>query len=264
MKLSIKIMAQVWDDESLPVEGTTLLVLLCLADYAHDDDPCAWPSIAKLARRTRRSERTVQRSLDELQALGIVSREMRSGRSTLYRLNLSTPTPVIPAPPSQESPTPDTDDTHGVPPTTPISISDPSSSSAFPLLKEGVSDQPKPDNLPRPVRAYLEELLPSADPAIVKGWTLTWQAVQAMEEGHGDKAIPALHVVLEYLSWCKSRSITPVASHPVEWYARKMRDHYAALASAPRQDDDAEGEEWERKILRRPLRDWNPSIPGMD
>lgn len=250
------------------------MLLLVLAEAANSDGVC-WPKVETLAKWTGVSTRTVHRYLDALEDAGLVAREERGGRGTKYRVIPPDGTPDV-TPVSYDSPdvtegdNPDCQtrpDNSVTPDVTTVSDrtvlnTNEHSSSAFPVVKEGVSDQPKPDNLPRPVAAFLEELLPSASPAIVKGWTLTWQAMRAMQaEG---SPVTAINVMLEYLSWCRNRSISPVASHPVEWLARKEREHQEALASAPRQDDDAEGEEWERKILRRPLRDWNPSIPGMD
>lgn len=46
------------------------LVLLALADYAHDDGSNAHPSVKTLARKARVDERTVQRALADLVATG--------------------------------------------------------------------------------------------------------------------------------------------------------------------------------------------------
>ena len=47
-------------------------VLIALAERAHTDGTCAWPSIKWLAERMQRSERTVQRSLARLQKAGVI------------------------------------------------------------------------------------------------------------------------------------------------------------------------------------------------
>ena len=53
--------------ESTVADSTDISVLLALADQANDDGIC-WPSIGSLSRRTRLSDRTVQRSLRRLAA----------------------------------------------------------------------------------------------------------------------------------------------------------------------------------------------------
>jgi len=60
-------MTAVWED-SRAANGS-LLVLLCLADHANDEGRC-WPSLERLAKRARLSERQVRRVLDALVELG--------------------------------------------------------------------------------------------------------------------------------------------------------------------------------------------------
>lgn len=61
--MSVKIMSQVWEDESLT--GTEKLILLSLADHANDEGVC-YPSIARLVRRTGFSERAIQGAIKRL------------------------------------------------------------------------------------------------------------------------------------------------------------------------------------------------------
>lgn len=86
--MSIAIMAQCW-----PVEcrQTLKLLLLALADNADDDGLC-WPSIDTIARKCCTDRRNVFRQLGELEALGQISREQRSGHSNLYHVH---PIPAV-------------------------------------------------------------------------------------------------------------------------------------------------------------------------
>jgi DNA-binding transcriptional MocR family regulator len=63
------------------------LLLVKLADNANDLGQ-AWPSHRRLARECEMSRRTVQRRLEELETLGLVTivEEQRKGRSNLYQL----------------------------------------------------------------------------------------------------------------------------------------------------------------------------------
>ena len=83
--MAIRLMTAVWDDGSLP-RGDVLL-MLALADHANDDG-LSFPSIARLARRTRSSPSTVRRHLRSLQAEGRLVVDAREGTSNLYRIVL--------------------------------------------------------------------------------------------------------------------------------------------------------------------------------
>lgn len=83
--MAIRLMTAVWDDGSLP-RGDVLL-MLALADHANDDG-LSFPSIARLARRTRSSPSTVRRHLRSLQAEGRLVVDTREGTSNLYRIVL--------------------------------------------------------------------------------------------------------------------------------------------------------------------------------
>lgn len=61
-------------------------VLMSLADQANADG-VSWPSVGSLAEYTCLSERTVQRSLRELQDAGFVTWRMRRDNSNVYLLN---------------------------------------------------------------------------------------------------------------------------------------------------------------------------------
>lgn len=94
--MSIKIMSQCWDIEILT--STQKLVLLSLADQANDDGVC-WPSAATTAKRTGLFDRSVRRTIAELEALGFLSRKFQTGKPTFYQLNpCPTDTPVAKTP----------------------------------------------------------------------------------------------------------------------------------------------------------------------
>lgn len=76
--MSIKIMSQVW--ESAQVSGSDLLVLLSLADHCNDLGEC-YPSIARLAKKCRLSERSVQYALKYLQGESLLSIQKNAGRN---------------------------------------------------------------------------------------------------------------------------------------------------------------------------------------
>jgi hypothetical protein len=83
--MSIKIMTLVWDTEIGP--ATKRLVLLALADAANDEGSC-FMLIKTLARKAIAGESTIQRVLGELESEGLLTREFRQNRSTIFHLNL--------------------------------------------------------------------------------------------------------------------------------------------------------------------------------
>lgn len=76
--MSIKVMTAVWN-ESMH-RGSTLIVLLALADHASDDG-VAWPGIERLAELARLEVRQVQVILDHLAATGELYVLHNAGRS---------------------------------------------------------------------------------------------------------------------------------------------------------------------------------------
>lgn len=101
--MSISLMTLAW---KTGFQSGRKMVLLALCDNASDEGVC-YPSIATLSRKCSMAERTVQGHIADLEALGIVHREFRTGRSTLYEINGSKictpqnlhPTPADAAPP---------------------------------------------------------------------------------------------------------------------------------------------------------------------
>lgn len=66
----MSVQAMTWVIEESKASGNALVVALMIANHAHADGTGAHPFIATLARESRCSERTVQRSIDELVELG--------------------------------------------------------------------------------------------------------------------------------------------------------------------------------------------------
>lgn len=101
--MSIKLMTQVW---GMRLADSELLVLLALADAANDEGFC-WPGIASLCRKTNKSERTVQRSIRELEGLGHLTRKEIVGKGCTYTIHpRQDDTPVTVTPPSPRRDTP--------------------------------------------------------------------------------------------------------------------------------------------------------------
>lgn len=87
--MSVKVTAAVWERSA--AEGTDRLVLLALADHADDETWSCWPSLSHLAAKCRISERTVRRSLRDLEAAGEVQTVTRAGTSSRYHIRLNNP-----------------------------------------------------------------------------------------------------------------------------------------------------------------------------
>jgi hypothetical protein len=84
--MSIACMSRVWKHSK--AKGSELLVLLAIADFAHDDGSNAFPSVPTLAAKSRLSVRAVQFVLRKLEAIGeleIIEKGGRNG-SNLYRV----------------------------------------------------------------------------------------------------------------------------------------------------------------------------------
>jgi len=75
--VSIKVMNWVWSSSAQ--KGSALLMLLAIADHAHDDGTAAYPSIQTLAAKTRLTPRRVQGILNQLKEAGELIIERRTG-----------------------------------------------------------------------------------------------------------------------------------------------------------------------------------------
>lgn len=103
--MSVKVTSWVWEHSRS--RGAQRLVLLCIADHANDDGLEAFPSLARLARKTGMTERGVQKAIQALVALGELQVTMGGGRgrSNRYRVLMQTPNDV---PPLDANPEPET------------------------------------------------------------------------------------------------------------------------------------------------------------
>lgn len=70
-------MTYVWEHST--AAGGDLLVLLAIADHASDDGTNAWPSLARLARKCRMSERNVRRCIRNLEESGDLITHQNAG-----------------------------------------------------------------------------------------------------------------------------------------------------------------------------------------
>jgi hypothetical protein len=75
--VSVRCMARVWAESE--VGGSELLVLLAIADHAHDDGSGAWPSLTSIARKTKMSRRNVSRVISTLIEKGELRRDSGAG-----------------------------------------------------------------------------------------------------------------------------------------------------------------------------------------
>lgn len=82
-------MTTVW--ERSRQKGAALLLMLAIADFASDDGGNAFPSVATLAKKTRMSDRQVQRLIQQCEKSGelVAERSTDGRRSTVYTVVLS-------------------------------------------------------------------------------------------------------------------------------------------------------------------------------
>jgi hypothetical protein len=81
--MSIRIMTRAWD---VSVGMADKLVLLALADIADDDGRC-FPSLAHIGRKCGMHRATVLRAIATLETEGHLSRDSRTGRSSIYTVH---------------------------------------------------------------------------------------------------------------------------------------------------------------------------------
>ncbi len=90
--MSVRIMSLVW---TVRLPDSEKIVLLALADSANDEGLC-WPSMATLAAKCSKSDRTVQAAIKSLVTSGHLSRQEIAGRGCRYIVH---PTPEAASPP---------------------------------------------------------------------------------------------------------------------------------------------------------------------
>jgi len=87
--MSVTIMSEVF--KRYPNGGGEMVLALAIADHAHDDGSHIFPSVKKLAEKSRQSERTVQYQLRKMQESGwivlVADEKGGRGRSREYKIN---------------------------------------------------------------------------------------------------------------------------------------------------------------------------------
>ena len=97
-----------------PLSPTEKLVLLCIADHAHEKTQQCWPSLGTIAKESGLSTRSVIRSVNKLVELGLLGRTDRFSNnrqtSNIYTIKIGDTLPVGPIDPpirsDIESPSP--------------------------------------------------------------------------------------------------------------------------------------------------------------
>jgi hypothetical protein len=94
--LSIRVSTYVWEHSNQ--RGTALLLMLAIADHAHDDGGGAYPSVETLARKSRTTTRNVRLLLPKLEAAGELEVKRGAGPhgTNLYRVKHFHPLKNIP------------------------------------------------------------------------------------------------------------------------------------------------------------------------
>jgi len=84
--MSVKIMSVVW--EHAPYTAGSLLVFLALADWSNDEG-VSWPSIGKIAAKTRLERRSIQYIIRQLKKDGMIQIEEGGGRGKQHRFTIN-------------------------------------------------------------------------------------------------------------------------------------------------------------------------------
>ncbi len=101
--MSTRIMSECWP---LPMSPTQKAVLISLADQANDHGVC-WPSVGSVATRTCLSERAVRKAIRDLEEMGHVQSNGRSGTSSYYTITPApAAAPALDSAPASPAPTP--------------------------------------------------------------------------------------------------------------------------------------------------------------
>lgn len=84
--MSVKTSTWVWHHSQ--ATHSARLVLLALADYAHDDGGNAFPSVTTLTKKTKLSRRAVQVALRDLEEMGEIRKTgIHASGTNIYRIN---------------------------------------------------------------------------------------------------------------------------------------------------------------------------------
>lgn len=85
--------AAAWAIKAAAGTATEKLVLILIADCISTETGIGWPSVDYLSEHAMCSVRTVQRSIRSLEKQGMISVEVKPGRSNIYRISTSTNVP---------------------------------------------------------------------------------------------------------------------------------------------------------------------------
>lgn len=198
-------MTEVWHNEEPTLDGSKLMVLVILADFANDEGIC-WPSLPTVAKRAKLSDKQVARVVKWLVDNGYV-RIISKGdgrKSTVYEVLARTKKDVTPgvSPMSSQPP-------HPRPPWEDIAVS------PDPLIEP--SKEPSGSGRKRPTRAKSK--------AVEKFREITHRYPNAPAEGAIDMAVDDTHnalsawenVVREWML----RGFSPVnIKGMLEWYEK--------------------------------------------
>lgn len=166
--MSVRVMTEVW---GLDLPDSEKIVLLALADCANDEGGC-WPSMATLAKKCSKSDRTIQGAIKALCAKGHMSRDEKPGKGCFYIVH-PTQTPEAASPRSRFAPKRTTQ--------TPEAASDKPSRTIIPQ-----KDKPSGDSArAKPAHRLPDDWQP--DPLTVG--TVAFEIVQSWEPGRLERAL---------------------------------------------------------------------------
>jgi DNA-binding transcriptional ArsR family regulator len=239
--MSIALMTMVWKT-SLP--SGQKMVLLALCDNANDQGEC-YPSVTMLAEKCSMGERTVQQHIADLEAAGIVTREMRTGRSTMYHINpRKICTPAKSAPPQISHPTP----ADSAPPPPQISHPTPADSAPITINEPSIESSRNRQRRAKPVAIALPDWLP---PDVWQSWVEYRKSIKAPLT---DKAAT---LCLAKLMKLREAGQDPVAVIDQSIMSGKwtglfpVKDDLSQQSHAPKRSSEARGSEPVRLVAGR-------------
>jgi hypothetical protein len=83
--MSFNATSKAWN---VALQGSSKLVLLCLADHADDSTLEAFPSVSRISERTGLNRKTVLSCIAEMEKVGVISTRKKFGAGNVYHLNL--------------------------------------------------------------------------------------------------------------------------------------------------------------------------------
>lgn len=249
--MSVRAMSWVWSSST--AEGLDRFVLLAIADCANDDGEQAWPAVSTLASKTGLSERTVQRCVKSLTALGELRVQANAGRRGCNLYSLTMATPVTQSPPTEshprlsvapvtESGRGDTESPGGVTQSpTPVRLS--------PEPSLTIKNHPEPSSRRHDVEAVCAALADAVEangskrPTITERWRTEARLLM-------DKDGRSQQQVLTAIAWCQQdpfwRSV--ILSLP------KLREKYDQMRLAAQRPDAASGNDRLAPLIRAKAR----------